>query len=218
MKASVREALWFHLIFFTLSLPVLLFAKGGTLGAGLLILVIVYNVALPALSVARGHAEWMRLWLFLLPLSCGQVLPDWALAEIPQVLVFPDHGQYRIGGAVPVYFMGMWIMLLFPILLISSSSRRSRYLIASVLSLTLFSFWEWAARPLQLWYGQHVAMIQGVALYPLIPEMLLGLTALWAYRNTDDNNPIQRVFSALGVNLLYTGSLFIGLLFSNRYL
>jgi hypothetical protein len=218
MKASVREALWFHLIFFTVSLPVLIFAKGSVLGTGLLVLVIVYNVLLPALSVARGHAEWMRLWLFLLPLSCGQVLPDWALVEIPQVLVFPDLGQYRIGGAVPIYFMGMWIMLLFPILLISSSSRRSRYTIACLLSLTLFTFWEWAARPLNLWYGQHVAMVQGVALYPLIPEMLLGLTALWVYRNTEDDNPIQRVLSAFGVNLLYTGSLFIGLLLSNRYL
>jgi hypothetical protein len=84
--------------------------------------------------------------------------------------------------------------------------------------LTLFTFWEWAARPLNLWYGQHVAMVQGVALYPLIPEMLLGLTALWVYRNTEDDNPIQRVLSAFGVNLLYTGSLFIGLLLSNRYL
>lgn len=218
MKASVREALWFHLIFFTLSLPVLLFAKGSALGTSLLILVIVYNVALPAVSVARGHSEWMRLWLFLLPLSCGQVLPDWALAEIPKVLVFPDLGQYRIGGAVPIYFMGMWIMLLFPILLISSSSRRSRYVIAASLSLAMFSFWEWAAQPLGLWYGQNVAMFHGVALYVLIPEVLLALVALSVYHRTEDYNPIQRLFSALSVNLFYTGSLFIGLLLSNRYL
>ena len=216
MKASIREALWFHLLFFAAATPILLFTKGSVLGQALLILVIVYNVALPALSIARGHTEWLRLWLFLLPLSCAQVLPDWALVEIPRVLVFPDHGQYRIGGAVPVYFMGMWIMLLFPILLISDASRHSRYLIAGVLSLLLFSFWEWAARPLHLWYGQNVAMIQGVALYPLIPEMLLGLTALKVYRNTRDENPIQRLFSALGVNLFYTGSLFIGLLLSSR--
>ena len=218
MKASIREALWFHLLFFTLSAPLLLFLKGTNLGQALLILVIVYNVALPALSVARGHAEWLRLWLFLLPLSCGQVLPDWALADIAHVLVFPDHGQYRIGGAVPVYFMGMWIMLLFPILLLSDASRHSRYFIAAVLSLLLFTFWEWAARPLYLWYGQNVAMLEGVALYPLIPEMLLGLAALWMYRNTRDDKPIQRLFSALGVNLFYTGSLFIGLLLSNRLL
>lgn len=217
MKASLREALWFHLIFFAASLPVLLLAEGAGLGKGLLTLTIIYNIALPALSVARGHSEWLRLWLFLLPLSCGQVLPDWALADIARVLVFPDHGQYRIGGTVPVYFMGMWIMLLFPILLLSDASRHSRYFLAAILSLLLFTFWEWAARPLHLWHGQNVAMYQGIALYPLIPEMLLGLTALWMYRNTQDQNPVQRVFSAVGVNLFYTGSLFVSLLLFRYY-
>jgi hypothetical protein len=218
MKTSVREALWFHLLFFALSAPVLLFAKGGALGQGLLILVILYNIALPTLSIARGHSDWLRLWLFLLPLSCGQVLPDWALVEIPKVLVFPDHGQYRIGGAVPMYFMGLWMILLFPILLISDASRRSRYLLAALLSLALFSFWEWAARPLGLWYGQNVAMLHGVALYTLVPEVLLTLVALSVYRRTEDHSLIQRLFSALGVNLFYAGSLFISLLLSNRYL
>lgn len=216
MKASVREALWFHLLFFVVAAPVVFFAKDDNLGKALLILAIFYNVALPALSVTRGHAEWMRLWVFLFPLSCGQVLPDWALAEIPQVLVFPDLGQYRIGGVVPVYFMGLWIVLLFPVLLISNSLRRSRYLVAGLLSLLLFTFWEWAAGPLNLWHGQNVAMIQGVALYTLVPEMLLGVIALWMYRNTQDSNPIQRLFSALGVNLLYTGALFIALILSRR--
>lgn len=218
MKASVREALGFHLFFFVVATPALFLAKGDNLGKALLILAIFYNVALPALSVARGHAEWMRLWLFLFPLSCGQVLPDWALAEIPQVLVFPDLGQYRIGSVVPVYFMGLWIMLLFPILLISNSMRRSRYLIAGLLSLVLFTFCEWAARPLNLWHGQNVPMFHGVALYVLIPETLLTLAALSAYRRTEDDSPIQRLFSALGVNLFYTGSLFVGLLLSNRLL
>lgn len=217
MKASLREALWFHLIFFAASLPVLLFAEGAQLGKALLILTLIYNIALPALSVARGHSEWLRLWLFLLPLSCGQVLPDWALAEIPRVLVFTDHGQYRIGGTVPVYFMGMWIMLLFPILLISDASRHSRYALAAILSVLFFSFWEWAARPLHLWHAQNVAMLQGVALYPLIPEMMLGLAALWMYRNTQDRGPIQRVFSAIAINLFYTGSLFVSLLMFERY-
>lgn len=217
MKASIREALWFHLIFFGISLPVLLLAKGEYLGKGLLILTIAYNIALPALSVARGHAEWLRLWLFLLPLSCGQVLPDWALADVAHVLVFPDLGQYRIGGTVPVYFMGMWIMLLFPVLLISDASRHSRYFSVGILSLLLFTFWEWAARPLHLWHGQDVQMIQGVALYPLIPEMLLAIAALWMYRTTQNDGPVQRVFSAFAVNLFYTGCLFVSLLLFRQY-
>lgn len=217
MKASIREALWFHLLFFAVSTPVLLFARGTTLGQGLLFLTLGYNVGLPLYALMRGHAEWLKLWMFLLPLSCGQILPDWALVQIAGTLTFPDHGQWRIGGAVPVYFMGLWIMLLFPVTLLSDNTR-SRYLTAAALSLLLFGFWEWAALPLQLWQPQNVRTIAGVAIYVLIPEVFLGLMTLRAYRNTRGSGIIQQVFSALAVNLLYTGALFIGLLLTRSLL
>lgn len=217
MKASIREALWFHILFFAVSTPVLFFAHGEALGKGLLALTIGYNVALPLYALARGHTEWLKLWMFLLPLSCGQVLPDWALVQIAGVLHFPDHGIWRIGGAVPAYFMGLWIMLLFPVTLISDSTR-SRYFTMGLLSLLLFAFWEWAAQPLQLWQPQNVRTIAGVAIYVLIPEVFLGLATLHAYRNTRDSGIIQQVFSALSVNLLYTGALFIGLLLTRSLL
>lgn len=215
MKSSIREALWFHGLFFAIGLPLVLFLQGPALGRALLGLAIGYNVALPLLSLVRGHGEWLKLWLFLLPLSCGQVIPDWALADIAGVLVFPDHGVWRVGGAVPVYFMGLWIMLLFPIVLLSDRLR-SRYLAAALLSLLLFGFWEWAARPLGLWYARDVRMVAGTALYPLVPEMLLGLATLSAYRNSRGRAIIQQWFSAFGVNLFYTGAVFIGLLLSQR--
>lgn len=217
MKASIREALWFHGLFFAGSLPVLLFLQGAALGKALIGLTLFYNIALPALSVLRGHNEWLKLWLFLLPLSCGQVLPDWALVDVAGVLHFPDHGVWRIGGAVPVYFMGLWIMLLFPIILISDSLR-SRHVAAAALGLLAFAFCEWAARPLSLWQGQNVRMIDGVALYVLLPEVLLVLATLSAYRNSRGRSIIQQWFSAFGVNLLYTGALFIGLTLSRQWL
>ncbi|PTU31676.1 DUF6989 domain-containing protein [Stenotrophobium rhamnosiphilum] len=217
MKVSIREALWFHVLFFVVSTPVLYFAHGEMLGKGLLALTIGYNVVLPLYALARGHNEWLKLWMFLLPLSCGQVLPDWALVQIAGVLHFPDHGIWRIGGAVPAYFMGLWIMLLFPVTLISDSTR-SRYITMGVLSLVLFAFWEWAAQPLQLWQPQNVRTIAGVAIYVLIPEVILGLATLHAYRNTRGSGIIQQVFSALSVNLLYTGALFIGLLLTRSLL
>lgn len=215
MKASIREALWFHLLFFIVSAPVLFLVHGAMLGKALVGLTLFYNLALPMMGLMRGHGEWLRLWLFLLPLSCGQVMPDWALAEIAGVLVFPDHGIWRVGGQVPAYFMGLWIMLLFPITLISDSLR-SRYLAAASLGLLLFTFWEWAARPLQLWHAQDVWTIAGTAVYPLIPEMLLVIATLAAYRNSREHNIIQQWFSAFGVNLLYTGAVFIGLLLTRR--
>ena len=217
MKASVREALWFHGLFVAVALLTLSLVHGAMFGTALLTLAIAYNVTLPLYALARGHAEWLSLWLFLIPLSCGQVLPDWALVDIARVLVFPDYGQFRIGGAVPVYFMGLWIMLLFPILLVCDSTRR-RYLNTALLSLLLFAFWEWAARPLGLWHAVNVSMIAGTAVYPLIPEIMLSLVALWAYRSTRKYSTIQQLFSAFAVNLLYTGALFIGLLLSRHLL
>jgi hypothetical protein len=217
MKSSIRDALWFHGLFSAAALPVLLFTHGATLGKGLLILTLIYNIGLPLYAFARGQTEWLKLWLFLLPLSCGQVLPDWALVDVAGVLVFPDLGQYRIGGAVPIYFLGLWMMLLFPVTLLSDSVG-ARYLSAALLSLLLFGFWEWAARPLDLWHGRDVRMIGGVAVYTLLPETLLGLTTLWAYRSTRGGGIVQRVFSAFAVNLLYTGALFIALLLSRQLL
>lgn len=217
MKASIREALWFHTLFFVASALAVFFTRGDGFGRTVLILALGYNVLLPLIGLLRGHQEWLRLWMFLLPLSCGQVLPDWALVQIAGVLSFPDHGIWRIGGAVPAYFMGLWIMLLFPITLISDSNR-SRYFIAGSLSLLLFGLAEWAAQPLQLWQPHNVSTVAGVAIYVLIPEVFLGLMALKGYRNTRGGGIIQQVFSALGVNLLYTGALFIGLLLTRSLL
>lgn len=210
MNMAVREALWFHLIFFLVAAPVLMFAKDASLGQGVLLLTLGYNIALPALALVRGHAEWLTLWSFLLPISAAQVLPDLALVKVAGVLLFPDLGQYRIGGEVPIYFMGMWMMLLFPILLLSNGSR-SRYLKATVMALAFFLFWEWAARPLNLWHAENVRMVMGTAIYPIIPEILLTLSALWMYRLTRERSIFSRLFGGLSVPVFYTGALFISL-------
>lgn len=211
MNASIRDMLWFHAAFFALALPLAVLLRDAALGHALLALAIAYNLLLPAFGVMRGHNNWLRLWAFLLPLSCAQVLPDWALARYAQTLVFPDHGIPRIGGLVPVYFMGLWIMLLFPVLLWADAVR-SRYLSAFVLALALFTLWEWLAPALHLWRPQGVRTISGVALYPLIPEALLAFTALWMYRQTRELNYVQQVFGAISVSAFYAGTLFFALL------
>ena len=210
MNIAVRDALKFHAVFFLIGALVLWLEHGTALGTGLLVLAICYNVLIPLLGFWRGHAEWLSLWVFLAPLSMAQVLPDCALARLAGVLVFPDLGQYRIGGEVPVYFMGMWIMLLFPILLIANAAR-SRYLLALLLSFALFAFWEWAARPLGLWHGEHVRMSYGVAHYAVVAEVLLGLTALWMYRLTRQSNPLAKIVAGTSVSIFYTGALFVAL-------
>lgn len=208
---AVRDMLGFHALFFLIALPCALLLKGSALGQALLWLAIGYNLALPALGFARGHQNWMRLWGFLLPLSCAQVIPDWALVNVAGTLSFPDHGVPRVGGAVPVYFMGLWIMALFPVLL-WSETRRAPYSWAALLSFGVFAVWEWAAVPLQLWEPKGVRTVAGVALYPLPAEVLLTLAALALHRLTLDRGPLARLAAALCVPLFYAGALMFSLL------
>lgn len=211
MNPSTRDALWFHVLFAAAAVPLVAMFEGPTRGEHLLWLTLGYHAALPLLSLVRRHHEWLFLWLFLLPLCAGQVLPDWALVRVTGVLVFPDLGQPRIGGDVPIYFLGLWMMLLFPLLLIGHSSRHP-YLVTGTLALALFGFWEWAARPLQIWYNRDVLAIDGMALYPLVPEMLLALSALWAYRHFGRGPVPARIAVALGINVFYAGACLLSLL------
>lgn len=215
MHTAVREALWFHFAFFLVAAAALYLSGNATYGWTLLWLVVAYNIGLPAWALVRGQTEWLWLWLFLLPLSAAQAVPDWMLVEVTKTLVFPDHGLPRIGGAVPVVFMGMWVIALLPLILVAQSSRRP-YLTMAVASFLLFAFWEWAARPMRLWYGQNTWLVQGVAVYTLLPEVLLALATLGAYRSLRGAGPLARIGAALGVSVFYAGALAISLLLTGR--
>lgn len=211
MHLGVREALAFHALFFIAAGVTLWLTPAGALGWALLWLTIAYHVALPTWALLRAQTEWLALWLFLLPLSVAQLLPDWALVRIAQTLVFPDHGILRVGDAVPLYLAGMWTMLLFPILLIAQSARHP-FLAAALLAVILFAAAEWAAQPLRLWHAQNVATVAGVAVYVLVAELLLVLAALRAYRLHRRDAAPTRILAALGVSVFYAGALFLSLL------
>jgi hypothetical protein len=211
MHPSVREALLFHLLFFTAAASALWLAPASLYGRMLLIAAIAYQLALPAWGLVRGHGEWLSLWAFLLPLSLCQPLADWALVEVAHTLVFPHHGVWRIGGAVPLYFAGMWTMALFPIVLLAQRSRWP-WLSCAVLSLAVFSVCEAIARPLGLWHAQSVATIAGVAIYVLVAELMLGWATLAAWRGARGAGLPTRVLAAISVSIFYTGALFWSLL------
>ena len=120
---GVQDALRFHLAFFALAIPLALLSQGATLGWAILLLAAAYNLALPLMCYWRGHRQGLNLWLFLLPLSIALPCADWMLVKQMGTLTFPDHGIYRLGGAVPVYFMGLWIMLLWPLCWLAQATR-----------------------------------------------------------------------------------------------
>ncbi len=209
--SGLRDALIFHAVFFSLAIPVALTARGSALGLAVLLLALLYNIALPLVGHWRGHAGWVQLWAFLLPLSCALPCADWMLVVRMGTLTFPDHGIARLGGAVPVYFMGLWMMLLWQVCWIALATR-APFVVAALLSFAGFVVWEWAARPLQLWHAVGVKTLAGFALYPLIPEVLLALAALWMWRTLADANWPARVLGALSVAVFYAGALSLALL------
>lgn len=210
-RNPVRDALLFHSLFFAVAIPVALGLKGHALGLALCGFALGYNLLLPLVGKRLGHSDWVDLWKFLLPLSIALPCADWMLVERMGTLSFPDHGIVRIGGAVPVYFMGLWIMLLWQVCWLAIASKRP-YTTVAVLSLAGFLIWEWAARPMNLWHAQDVKQIAGFALYPLIPEVLMSMLSLWVWRTLKHADALQRICGALGIAVFYAGALSLSLL------
>lgn len=175
------------------------------LGLAVLALVVAFNLLLPLFAGSSGNRHWFDLWLFLLPLSVFQVVPDWVLSQLLGILVFPDLGAPRIGHHVPVYMAGMWVIPLFWVLLIARGSP----LLAGGLALLVFGASEWAAPIFDIWRPRNVSTHYGIADYVLLPEALLGWAAAFAYRETGHAGIAVRIAAAAAVSVFYTGALVV---------
>ena len=210
-QRRVKDALIFHILFFALAIPLALSNSAERLGIVVSALALGYNIALPVFGKWRNHGDWVRLWTFLLPMSITLPCADWMLVVRMQTLVFPDHGIWRLGGAVPIYFMGLWIMLLWQVCWFASAVSKP-YLFTAIFSLLAFLVWEWAARPLSLWHAVGVRQVAGFALYPLIPEMLLSLGAFWMWQQSQRKPWPQQLAASVSVSIFYAGALSLALL------
>ena len=209
LERSERDAILLHVVFGIVVLLVLVISLGIPVGQRLCGLVVFYNVALPALAWRRGHAEWLRLWAFLAPLSALQVFPDWFLADQLDVLVFPDTGSPLI-GVVPIYLAGLWTIPLFIIVLLGRrvAVRGRRDIVPALVaaaSLLLFAGSEATLWRIPIWRAQGVTMVAHVALYLLVPEAVLGLAAFVAYESTLGRSVWHRLSAAFTVMLIYLG-------------
>jgi len=205
-----KPALKFHGVFFVIAIPLALSVPANLVGWTVLLLALAYNLALPLVGARLQLAEWPALWRFLLPLSCCLPFADWMLVN-QGTLHFPDHGIARLGGAVPIYFCGLWIMLLWQICWFAPMTPKP-YLSAATLGLAGFLIWEWAARPMQLWEAVGVTQIAGFALYPLLPEMLLSVATLWLWQQTKTASWFTQLAAAIALAIFYAGALSLALL------
>lgn len=222
LSKSDRDVAILHISWGIGAGALLLLSGEGAIGVRWLLVVVFYNVLIPAVARWREHPHWLEIWLFALPLSILQVIPDWFLVEVLGILVFPDDGLFKI-GAVSGYMAGLWVVPLFIIVYAGTrmQERRSQgvgYLAAAAIALLVFGASEATLWRLGAWHAQDVTMIGHVAVYVLPPEVLLGVVALGAHRWSAHRRMRHKVLAAGIVMLVYLGSLCTSYLLIERLL
>ncbi|MCU0576385.1 MAG: hypothetical protein MUD15_06125 [Desulfobacterota bacterium] len=209
LKPEEKHFVAFHAVF-TLICTLVVLVPMAAMGARVLGLVILYNVALPLHGVIRKDRQWTRIWLFSFVLSLFQVFPDWFLSAQLGILVFPDHGPWSI-GTIAGYMAGLWTIPLFVIIFLAErvrdrSSADMAYISAALAALVIFGMSEMVAWRLPLWYARDVVMWGHTALYIIVPEIILGLSCLYGYNSVKGRGLGAIVPVAFLVMQLYLGS------------
>lgn len=208
-NTNLRDFIIFHVIFAIIT-ALLLLIPLYALGWRILTAVAVYNVGLPLTAVRREHRDWLAIWTFVLPVSILQIFPDWFLSAELGILNFPDTGSPFI-GSVPVFMGGMWAIPLFAIIYGALRAgekwgRHAGIAAAALLSLVLFAGSEATLWAVPIWEAREVQQVAHIALYLLIPETLLGISALMAFRLTRQQTWWVKLTGAFAVMIIYLGN------------
>jgi hypothetical protein len=182
------------------------------LGAAIEATTFLYLLLVPLAALLRGHNELFSAWLFLVPLAFFQIVPDLILASQLHVLGFTQLGGYRI-GPVPAYMPGLWVAGLLTIVWLGEvvHTRSAKLAVAAVAigSITLFGAAGWGANRLPLWHAHGVRTYQGIALYALAAEVLLGLATWLMFVQVQSRTIVAKVAGAAAVSMFYTGALVV---------
>ena len=206
-----RDFIIVHLIFVVLCFAILIIPIPIAMGIKLFILVTSYNLLVLLVGLFKKYREWVKLWVFVFFISLFQIWPDWFLSAQLNVLVFPEDGLFKI-GTVSGYMAGLWAIPLFLIcfiglMLIEKSSHIKAFIVVGLMSLTIFGLSEQSLWMLQSWYPQNVTLIfDHIAVYIIIPEVILGLSAFYYFQKIKDNNYLTLIVVSFIVMLLYLGS------------
>lgn len=208
--SNIKDLVLAHVIFAVLCVIILLIPIAAGIGLRLLILVVAYNVLIPILGILRNHRNWIPLWIFSIILSVLMIMPDWYLADVLGTVVFPADGFPKI-GSVSTYMAGLWAIPIFVILFLGNEIRNSKsetwgYLVIAFLSILIFGVAEETMWMLPSWYAVGVTMVGHVAVYIIVPEILLGLSSYFCYLNIKDRSYLWWILGAFVVMVFYIGS------------
>ena len=205
-----RDALLVHFIFIIACFIIIVLPIDIGIGAKLFILVILYSLLIVIIGLLRDYKEWIHIWIFVFLISVFQIFPDWILSAELNVLVFPEDGLFKI-GTVSGYMVGLWVIPLFMIIFVAKQlqerfSKKIAYTSVILLSLAIFGISEQSMWMLQSWYAQNVVMIGHVALYIIVPEIILGLSTYYCYEWVKEKSHWYKAPLAFLVMILYLGN------------
>ena len=80
------------------------------------------------------------------------------------------------------------------------------YISTSLLSLLIFGVAEQTLWMIGSWYAQNVVMLGHMAVYIIIPEIILGFSTYYYYGKIKEKNQWLKIPVAFIVMLLYIGS------------
>jgi len=211
IEKEEKDFLFIHALFAITCVLVLLIPIAIGIGIKLFILVTFYNLLVPLFAFWRGHNEWINIWLFVFILSILQIWPDWIFAQHLGTIAFPDDGFFHI-GPVSAYMGGLWAIPFFAIIFIGQRVQERKslnlaYLIVSLVSFLIFAVSEGTLWMLGSWYAQNVHLLfDHIAIYILIPEIILGLTTFYFYELIKEKSHWIKFPSTFLIMLLYIGT------------
>ncbi|MFX1379518.1 MAG: DUF6989 domain-containing protein [Promethearchaeota archaeon] len=210
ISREILDFLIIHLIFVVICVAILLIPISNYIGIKLFILILIYNILLPTYGYLRGYSEWINIWLFALLVSLFQIWPDWFLSSELNILVFPEDGFIKI-GTVSLYMTGLWTIPLFLIIFTGLKiqerySKTITYSIVGIISLLIFGLAEQTLWILQSWYAQNVFMIGHLALYIIIPEIMLGISTYYSFLLIREKKHLFKIPVTFVIMILYLGN------------
>ena len=208
---KTRDFIIVHFIFTVLCFAILILPIPFAIGIKLFILVASYNLLVLLVGLFKKYTEWVKLFVFVFLISLFQIWPDWFLSAQLNILVFPEDGLFKI-GTVSGYMAGLWAIPLFLICFIGlkikeKHSHTKTFIVVGLISLTIFGISEQSLWMLQSWYPQNVTLIfDHLAVYIIIPEVLLGLTTFYYFQKIKEKNYLTLIVVSFVIMLLYLGS------------
>ena len=212
---SEEDAIYLHTIFGAIAFTTLLAVPTEHLGLSLWVLVFVWYVAIFVVAHRKKHSEWMQMMRFIIPLCICFIFPDGFLVEYLHTIVFPDMGVWTIYG-VPSFMPFMWAIPIFLSILFGRGLEErgvgivNTSLGAGGVAFVIFAGSEEILTQIPIWSAvETVTKIGNMAVYVLVPEFCLGVTASLMYRFSRHFSLLVQIFAAFLTMCVYLGNLIV---------